>query len=58
MVTLNNVYFWYIKILCRILAKYIVLVLEVYPNHLIILLTIITNDIYYYFYEYYIIYLY
>jgi hypothetical protein len=58
MVTLNNVYFGYIKVLCRILAKYIVPILEVYPNHLIILLTIITNDIYYYFYEYYIIYLY
>jgi hypothetical protein len=57
MVTLNNVYFGYIKILCKIYAKYIVPILRIYPNHLIILLTIITNDIYYYLYHSYITYL-
>jgi len=44
MVTLNSVYFGYIKILCRIFANYIVLILQVYPNHLIILLKICTNE--------------
>jgi hypothetical protein len=47
MVRLNSVYFGHIKILCRIFVKYIMPILQVYPNHLIILLTIITNDIYY-----------
>jgi hypothetical protein len=55
MVTLNNVYFGYIKILCRIFAKYIVPILQVYPNNLIILLKIITNDIYYYLYHIFIL---
>jgi hypothetical protein len=50
MVTLNNVHFDYIKILCKIFAKYIVHNLQFYSNHLIILLKIITNDIYFYFY--------
>jgi len=49
MVTLNSVYFEYIKILCKIFAKYIVPILQVYPKHLIILLEIITNYIYYYY---------
>jgi len=49
MVTLNSVYFEYIKILCKIFAKYIVPILQVYPNHLIIFFKIITNDVYYYF---------
>ncbi len=52
MVTLNSVYFEFIKILCKIFAKYIVPILQVYLNHLIILLKIITNDIYYYYYYY------
>jgi hypothetical protein len=39
MVTLNNVYFEYVKFLCKIFAKYIVPILQVYPNHLIILFT-------------------
>jgi hypothetical protein len=46
MVTLNRVYFENIKILCKIFAKYIMPVLKIYPNHLIIFLKIITNDIY------------
>jgi len=50
MVTLINVYFEYIKILCKIFTKYIVPILQVYPNHFIIFLKIITNDIYYYLY--------
>jgi hypothetical protein len=50
MVTLINVYFEYIKNLCKIFTKYIVPILQVYPHHLIILLKIITNDIYYYLY--------
>jgi hypothetical protein len=58
MVTLNSVYFEYIKFLCKIFAKYIVPILQIYPNHLIIFLKIITNDICYNFYSYYIIYLY
>ncbi len=57
MVTLNNAYFEYIKILCKIFAKYIVPILQVYPNHLIILLKIITNDIFYYYYYYYYIFI-
>ncbi len=47
-VTLNGIYFEYIKIICKIFAKYIVPMLQVYPNHFIIFLKIITNDIYYY----------
>jgi hypothetical protein len=54
MVTLINVYFEYIKTLCKIFTIYIVHVLQGYPNHLTIFLTIITNDIYYYYYYYYI----
>jgi len=50
MVALINVYFEYIKILCKIYIKYIVPILQAYPNHLIILLKIITNDIYHYLY--------
>ncbi len=50
MVTLNNVYFEYIKNLCKIFAKYIVPIFQIYPNHL----RIITNEIYYYYYYYYI----
>jgi len=50
MVTLINVYFEYIKISCKIFAKYIVPILQVYPNHLIIYFKIITTDIYYYLY--------
>jgi hypothetical protein len=48
MFTLNNIYFEYIQILCKIFAKYIMPILKVYPHHLIIFLKIITNDIYYY----------
>jgi hypothetical protein len=48
--TLINVYFEYIKILWKTFTKYIVPILQVYPNHLIIFLKIITNDIYYYYY--------
>jgi hypothetical protein len=47
MVTLINIYFGYIKILCKMLTKYIVPILQVYPNHCIILLRIITNENYY-----------
>ncbi len=47
MVTLNGIYFKYSKIVCKIFAKYIVPILQVYPNHFIILLKIITNEIYY-----------
>jgi hypothetical protein len=49
-VTINSVYFEYIKILCKIFAKYIMPILKVYPNHLIIFLKIITNDYYFIFY--------
>jgi hypothetical protein len=48
-VTLNDIYFEYIKIICKIFAKYIVPILQVYPNQFIIILKIITNEIYYYF---------
>jgi hypothetical protein len=34
MVTLNSVYFKYIKMLCKIFVKYILPILQVYPNHL------------------------
>jgi len=46
MVTLISVYIEYIKIVCKIFIKYIVPTLQVYPNHLIIFLKIITNNIY------------
>jgi hypothetical protein len=46
MVTFINVYFEYIKNLCKKIIKYIVPILQFYRNHLIILLKIITNDIY------------
>jgi len=46
MVTLINLYFEFIKFLCKIFTKYIVPILQFYPYHLIILLKIITNDIY------------
>jgi len=49
MVTLNDIYFEYIKIICKIFAKYIMPILQVYPNQFIIILKIIRNDIYYYF---------
>jgi hypothetical protein len=45
MVTLY-VYLEYIKILHKIFTKYIMPILQVYPNYFIILLKIITNDIY------------
>ncbi len=48
-----SVYFEYIEILCKIFTKYIVPILQVYPNHFIIVLKIVTNDIYYYYYYYY-----
>jgi hypothetical protein len=48
MVTLINVYFQYIKFLCKIFTKYIVPILQIHPHHLIILLKIITNENYYY----------
>jgi len=57
MVTLNSVYFEYIKFFCIIFAKYILPILKVYPNHPNIFLKTITNDIYYYLY-YYIMYFY
>jgi hypothetical protein len=50
MVTLNNVYFEYIKVLCKIFVNYIKPKLKVYPNHFIIFPKNITNDIYYYLY--------
>jgi hypothetical protein len=50
MVTLNSVYYEYIKLLCKTFAKYIVPILQVYPNHFIIFYKIITNDIDYYLY--------
>jgi hypothetical protein len=48
MATLISVYFEYIQISCKIFVKYITPILRVYPNHLIIRLKIITNDIYFY----------
>jgi len=54
MITLINVYFEYIKILCKIFTKYIVPMLQVYPNHIIIFIKITTNDNYYYIILYYI----
>jgi hypothetical protein len=45
MVTLISVYLESIKISCKIFVKYIMPILQVYPNHLIIFLKIITNDI-------------
>jgi hypothetical protein len=38
----------YIKFLCEIFTKYIMPILQVYPNNLIIFFKIATNDIYYY----------
>jgi len=52
MVTLNGIYFEYMKIICKIFAKYIVPILQVCPNHFIILLKMITNEMYYYYYYY------
>jgi len=46
MVTPINVYFEYIKILCKIFTKYIMSILQVHPNHLIVLPEIIANEIY------------
>ncbi len=43
MVTLSGIYFEYIKIICKIFAKHIVPILQVYPNHFIILLKFITK---------------
>jgi len=45
MVTLNSVYFEYFKLLCKLFAKYIMPILQVYPNRLIIHLKMIKNDI-------------
>ncbi len=45
MVTLG-VYFEYIKILCKIFIKYNVAISQFYPSYFIILLNIITNEIY------------
>jgi hypothetical protein len=53
MVILNNVYFEYIQLLFKIFVKYIVRILQVYPNRLIILPKMIENEIYYYYYYYY-----
>jgi len=53
MVILNSVYFEYIKLLCKIFAKYIMPILQVHPKHLIILFKMIKNEIYYYYYYYY-----
>jgi hypothetical protein len=39
------VYFEYIIVLCIIFTKYIVAILQIYPNNLTILHEIITNDI-------------
>jgi hypothetical protein len=50
MVTLISVYFEYIKILCKIFNNYIVPILQIYQDHFLILLKIITNEIYYYLY--------
>jgi hypothetical protein len=41
MVTLINVYFEYIKFLCKIFTKYIVPILQAYLNHRIILFKIL-----------------
>jgi hypothetical protein len=57
MVTLISVYFEYIKILCKMFIKYIVPILQVYPNHHIILLKILQMT-FIIIYEHYIIYLY
>ncbi len=50
MATPISVYFECIKILCKMFVKYIVPILQVYPNHLIIPIKIIKKDIYYYLY--------
>jgi hypothetical protein len=50
MVTLNGICIEYIKIICKIFTKYIVRILQIYPNHLIILLKSITSEINYYLY--------
>jgi len=47
MVTLN-MYFEYIKVLCKIFIKYIMVILQIYPSYFIILLNFFTNGIYYY----------
>jgi len=47
MVTLG-VYFEHIQIVCEIFIKYIVSILQVYRSYLIIHLTFITKEIYYY----------
>jgi hypothetical protein len=47
MVTINDIYIEYIKIICKIFVKYIVPISQIYLDHLIILLKIITNEIYY-----------
>jgi len=52
MVTLLSVYFEHIKFLCKIFTKYIVPILQVYPNHLIIYFKIIRNEISHYLYLY------
>jgi hypothetical protein len=57
MVTLITIYFEYIKILCKMFTKYIVPILQVYPNHHIILLKILQMT-FIIIYEHNIIYLY
>jgi hypothetical protein len=39
-----DVYFEYIKVLCKIFIQCIVSILQVYPSYFILLLKIITND--------------
>ncbi len=53
MVTLNGIYYEYIKIVHKIFVKYIVPILQVYPYHFIIYLKFIKNIYYYYNYYYY-----
>jgi len=57
MVTLNGISIEHIKIICKIFVKYTMPILQIYPNHLIIFLKIITNEIYNYLY-YIILYIY
>ncbi len=51
-INLLNVYFEYNKVSCKIFTKYMGTILQVYPNILIILPKVITNDIYYLSYIY------
>jgi hypothetical protein len=47
---INQCIFTYIKMLCHIFTKYIMPILQVYPNDLIIIFKIITKDIYFHYY--------